>query len=189
MSEDMKLMPRTITLQLSNNHCNDILKLCGKRNITVSQLLETFLKSLLDESSAVMANDVFYAEQWLEQYTLHNVPKKKSLLMFLYEEGIEARDFIQLYYDIGITEETIRNIEIFGGSSEELKKEEADLREYEAEFADYKTRYLKENPEADWETEVGEVKRWSYASYQLLYAVNLQTEIDEVIEEEDEGFL
>ncbi len=188
MNKDMELMPRTITVQLSNDHCNDILKLCGKRNLTVGQLLETFLKSLLGESFAMMPNDVFYAEQWLEQYTLHNVPKEKSLLMFLYEEGIEARDFTQLYYDIAITEGNIRNIEIFGGSSEELKKEEADLRVYEAEFLDYKTRYLEENPEADWETEVGEVKRWSYEACHLQYGMDIPSKYDDEGEWE-EGFL
>ena len=186
MSEDMKLMPRTITVQLSNDHCNDILKLCGKRNLTVGQLLETFLKSLLGESSAVMANDVYHAEQWLEQYTLYNVPPKKTLLMFLYEEGIEAGDFTQLYYDIAITEGNIRNIETFGGSSEELKEEEADLREYEAEFKDYKTRYLAENPGADWETQVEKVKQWSYEACHLQYGMDIPSKYDD---ESEEGFL
>lgn len=184
MNTDMKLMPRTITLQLSNNHCKDILKLCGERNITVSQLLETFLKSLLGESFAMMANDVFYAEQWLEQYTLHNVPKKKSLLMFLYEEGIEAGDFTQLYYDIVISEEAIRNMEIFGASSEEYKMEEALLKSYVKEFTGYKTRYLEENPEADWETEVGKLKEWSCDACRLQYPLNVHAD-----DESEEGFL
>ena len=58
-------------------------------------VLETFLKSLLGESSATMVNDVYYAEQWLEQYTFYNAPPKKTLLMFLCEEGIEVEDFMQ----------------------------------------------------------------------------------------------
>lgn len=184
MNKDVELMPRNITLQLSNNHCKDILKLCGKCNITVGQLLETFLKSLLGESSAIVANDVYYAEQWLEQYTLHNAPKEKSLLMFLYEEGIEVGDFTQLYYDIVISEEAIRNMEIFGASSEEYKMEEVLLKSYVKEFTGYKTKYLEENPEADWETEVGKVKEWSRDACCLQYPIDFHAD-----NELEEGFL
>ena len=188
MNEDMKLMSRTVTLQLSNNHCKDILKLCGERNLTVSQLLETFLKSLLGKSCAgEMASDVFCAQQWLKQYTLYNVPLDKSLLMFLYEENVEAEDFIQLYYNIAITEENISNMKIFGGcSAEEFRKEEAELKQYEAEFTDYKIRYLAVNPEANWEEEVEKVNLWSVGACHFQYPVDFCADDDD---ESEEGFL
>ena len=181
MNKDMELMPRTITLQLSNNHCNDILKLCGKYSLTVSELLEIFLMDLIGESSG---DEYFIIQSWVKRHSFE-LASEGSLLSFLYEEGLETRDFIQLYYNIVSIEEAIKNMEIFGASSEKFRMEEAILKSYVKEFIDYKARYLEENPKADWETEVEKVKAWSYDACCLQWPMNLHADDDE----SEEGFL
>ena len=49
MNREELFQTRRVTLQLSDEHCEEILRICGSRNLTVSQLLETFLKDLLGE--------------------------------------------------------------------------------------------------------------------------------------------
>lgn len=181
MSEEMELMPRTITLRLSDNRCDDILKLCGKCGLTVSELIESFLEDLTADS---YRDESCIAESWLRRRNF-DLASEGTLLRFLYEEDIEAEYFIQLYYDIEDTNNTLKRMRLLREPLEELKRMEIALEECEEEFLDYKTRYLKENPEADWEKEIKQVKEWDCMVCNLRYAVNLQADV----EESEEGFL
>ncbi len=161
-----ELQPRQVTLQLSDMHCEEIFKICGKRNLTVSQLLETFLKDLLGEEPSVFeSNECALAKRWLEEYDFYHKPNN-NLLVFLDEYGVDVQEFSQLGYNIDIIQETLKNVKFFEEDEENIRVE---LKTYEEEFNDYKSRFLKENPDADWEKELKEVRTWLSAGYQFLY--------------------
>lgn len=161
-----ELQPRQVTLQLSDMHCEEIFKICGKRNLTVSQLLETFLKDLLGEEPSVFeSNECALAKRWLDEYDFYYKPNE-TLLKWLHDESVDIQEFSQLEHNIDIVQETLKRMMFF---REDERNVRAELKAYEEEFNDYKSRFLKENPDADWEKELKEVRTWLSAGYQFLY--------------------
>lgn len=171
MNREELFQTRRVTLQLSDEHCEEILRICGSRNLTVSQLLETFLRDLLGEEPSVFeSNECALAKRWLEEYDFYHKPNN-NLLTFLHEYGIDVQEFSQLGHEIDLARKALKNMMTFfwNHTAEEVEKTKADLEAYEAEFNDYKSRFLKENPDADWEKELKEVRTWLSAGCQFLY--------------------
>lgn len=178
-----ELKPRQVTLQLSDIHCEEIFKICGSRNLTVSQLLETFLKDLLGEEPLMFeSNECALAKRWLEEYDFYNKPNK-TLLKWLHDDGADVEEFSQLGYEIDLAQEALNNMMTFfwNHTAEEVEKTKADLKTYKEEFEDYKRRYLEENPSANWEKEMKDVRTWLSSGYQFLYPVVQINELEESV--------
>ena len=113
MNREELFQTRRVTLQLSDEHCEEILRICGSRNLTVSQLLETFLKDLLGEEPSVFeSNECALAKRWLDEYDFHHKPNN-TLLTFLHEYGVDVQEFSQLGYNIDITQEELKHMMFF----------------------------------------------------------------------------
>ena len=80
---------RTIHLNLSDADCKRISTYAAKANITVSQLLESFIGDLVNGTYTNGSDERDYAQEWFVEFLLNgleNVKKSKELIQTLKED-------------------------------------------------------------------------------------------------------
>ena len=77
---------RTIHLNLSDADCKRISTYAAKANITVSQLLESFIGDLVNGTYTNGSDERDYAQEWFERCGLEGIKKSKELIQTLTEE-------------------------------------------------------------------------------------------------------
>lgn len=152
---------RNIVLKLSDADCEKIFELCGKNNLSISELLENFIGDLIDGTYSNGSDERELAQQWLERCGFDWNPKPTLLQWFL-EEWVSVEGFLDLIDNIEIGYKDLENYQIDPNAydEEEIGFLKTDIEDWEEELIDYKSRYKEENPDADWDKELVNVKEW-----------------------------
>ncbi len=163
------IKPRKISLNLSDADCERISELCGKHELTVSQLLENFIGDLVGGTYTNGSDEIEHARRYFERCWLGMFPEE-TLLKWLLDAWIDVGEFLERQDDIQSGYEDLEyaktNPEYY--DEEDIESLKTDIEDLEQELKDYKLRYLDENPKADWEKEVEKVKKWFYGKKRLV---------------------
>lgn len=150
---------RHIVLKLSDADCERIFELCGKNNLSVSELLENFIGDLIDGTYSNGSDERDLAEQWLERCGFVWNPKPTLLQWFL-ETWTNIERFFDLLDEIKTGYEDMKYCPKGPSHEKEINFLKMYIEEREEIIADYRSRYKEENPDADWEKEIVNVKEW-----------------------------
>lgn len=90
---------RHIVLKLSDADCERMFELCGKNNLSVSELLENFIGDLIDGTYSNGSDERELAEQWFERCGFGWNPKPTLLQWFL-ENWTNIENFFELLDEI-----------------------------------------------------------------------------------------
>lgn len=170
---------RNIVLKLSDADCERIFELCGKNNLSVLELLENFIGDLIDGTYSNGSNERELAQQWLERCGFDWNPKP-TLLQWLLETGTNIERFLDLINEIKTGYQELEYWQKDSKNEKEIIFLQTYIEEREEIVADYKSRYKEENPNADWDKELVNVKEWFETKKRFVEGKNLtvlQTEI------------
>ena len=165
--ENKTIKERTIVLHLSTADCKNLVDLCGENNVTVSKLLEQFIKDFVGGIYSNGMEERYLIQQWFHQCSLKEafsiitpaIRGSKTLLTWLLEKG-KVDDFFDLIED---------------------------LEHYQEEFILYQTEFLKEKPNADWEKEIANARKWFIEKEKLLNFIDSRNrELTDQIHRSDE---
>lgn len=153
---------RNVTLSLSDADCDRLARLCEAGGITVSTLLENFIGDLVDGTYSNGSDERELARGWYNRCGF-GMFSDKSLLPWLHNYcRISVEAFVDLLDDIECgyadLEDYKKDPSVF--DEEEIEFLKSDIEELEKERDEYKSEYLKDTPDVDWDKEVEAVKRW-----------------------------
>jgi len=161
---------RTITLKLSDADCERVSNLCGKHNITIAELLESFIGDLVGGTYTNGSDERDYAGRYFERcwFGMNN---EITLLNWLLNIGYDVYDdFLEVIDDIesgyADLEDYKKDPSVF--NEEEIEFLKTDIEDWENQIAEIKTDFLKKNENADWEKEVEKVNEWWKAKERLI---------------------
>lgn len=160
---------RKLTLNLSDADCKKVSALCGAHGITVGKLLENFIGDLVGGTYSNGSDERAFAKQWFERCWFGFMPPV-SLSEFLIGQFISVEDFFSLIDDIKEGEETLVDWENNPDKydAEEIEFLKTDMEGWKQELGEYKTRFEKVKPEADWDKELESAREWYNESVSLL---------------------
>ena len=153
---------RNIKLKLSDADCDRVSKLCGEHNITVAELLENFIGDLVGGTYTNGSDERDFADRYFRRCWFGMFPVT-TLLSWLLSSGYEVYDdFLSLLGDV---ENGYAELEDYEKNPSSYDEEEigflrTDITDWEEQIKEIKTDFLCENKDADWETEVENVKQW-----------------------------
>lgn len=161
---------RKIMIKLSDKDCERISDLCGEHNITVANLLESFIGDLVDGTYSNGSDERMYAQQWFERCGFGMFPENTLLNFLLHMDYDVYDDFLKVIDDIETgyaeLEDYKKNPSVF--DEEEIEFLKTDIEDWEIQIAEIKSNYLKKNEKADWEKEVEKVNEWWKAKQRLI---------------------
>lgn len=141
--EDTK--KRTITVNLTDEECDALLRKCGTSGLTVGELIESFINDLVDGSRTNGSAERMQANQWFDRCWFGMFPEP-TLLRHLLENGYDPE------YYIDTLEE-----------KEYLEQEEApcqeDIADLEAELKNMRADWKPEQ-EPNMEEEIELIRKW-----------------------------
>ena len=161
---------RNITIKLSDVDCERISNLCGKHNITVSNLLECFIGDLICGTYTNGSDERDLAEQWFERCGFGRFSKPTLLKYILDDLYLDVDDVIFLVDEI----EDIKNdLEKYEQNPKDFDEEEigfakSDLEDYEQRLEEIKSEFFKTKENANWEEELKEVKKYAEEKMRFL---------------------
>lgn len=141
-NEQATIRERTITLKLSDDDCDRILRKAGSSGLTVAQLLENFIGDLVGGTYYNGSDERMYAEQWFDRCWFGMFPEK-TLLRHLLGNGVDIESFISTYEE---NEEYKAHPENFGELMEEYGMEPGDTFWFEDDLKYYLDGW---NPEGE----------------------------------------
>lgn len=161
---------RKIMLKLSDADCERISNLCGEHNITVANLLESFIGDLVGGTYTNGSDERDFARRYFERCWFGMYPEKTLLNGLLntdydiYDDFLEVIDNIESGY--AELEDYRKDPSVF--DEEEIEFLKTDIEDWEQQIAKIKADFLKENKKADWEKEVEAVNQWWKAKERLI---------------------
>lgn len=160
---------RQIELNLSEADCRRVYVTCATYGIAISELLENFIGDLVRGAISNGSDEHIMAEQYF--YTmLPNIRRPRPLTAWMMDEEI---DLLDLYYEIengrGELKSYEKNPDSYNG--EEIGYLKIDLADWENKFNEYKSRYLKKYPDADWDEEFEFARKCWQEKEVLIYGV------------------
>lgn len=163
---------RSVSLKLSDSDCEDILKLCGKHNITIAELLEGFIGDLIGGTHTNGSDERLYAERYFERCGYGMFPEP-TLLNWLLTMGYDVYDdFLEVIDDIETgyadLEDYKKDPSVFDDEEIEFLKE--DIGDWEHQIEEIKANFLEHNEKADWEKEVEKVNEWWKEKERFIYS-------------------
>ena len=152
---------RTVTVKLSDADCDRITDLCGRHNISVSYLIESFIGDLVNGTYTNGSDERDYARSYFERCWFGMFPEG-SLLNFLLSNGYDVYDdLICLVEGIEIrTEELEKYLQAPSLYEEEIEYIKEEIADWKDDFRSIELSYLEEYPEADWDEEYKKVVEW-----------------------------
>ena len=132
-NEQATIRERTITLKLSDDDCDRILRKAGSSGLTVAQLLENFIGDLVGGTYYNGSDESMYAELWFDRCWFGMFPGK-TLLRHLLENEVDIESFITTYEE---NEEYKAHPENFGELMEEYGMEPGESFWFEDDLKDY----------------------------------------------------
>lgn len=153
---------RNITVKLSDADCERIFNLCGEHNITVADLLESFIGDLVGGTYTNGSDERDYARRYFERCWFGMFPEP-TLLNFLLSRGYDVYDdFLEVIDDIesgyADLEDYRKDPSVF--DEEEIECLKTDIEDWENQITEIKADFCKRNEKADWENEVEKVSQW-----------------------------
>lgn len=151
---------RKVIINLSDADCDRLTKVCGQHGLTVGELIENFIGDLVGGTHSNGSDERDYADAWLE--SCFKYPEETLLKWLIDNLSIDVEEFLDLIDNIEIAKIDLEEYEKdpSGWDEEAIEFLKIDLEEWEEELADYKSLYMEESPEADWENEIEKVKNW-----------------------------
>ena len=113
---------RTIHLNLSDADCKRISTYAAKANITVSQLLESFIGDLVNGTYTNGSDERDYAQEWFERCG-YGMNSEKTFLRYILEEGADVEFLLNGLEGIKKSKELIQTL------TEELQKRKLTVSE------------------------------------------------------------
>lgn len=192
---------RKIHLCLSDADCEKLFDLCGRHEITVSNLLENFIGDLICGTCRNGSDERDYAEQYFKRCSF-NWNTDKSLVCFLLSEDKDLYEFSGHFTRIEEIEEHIKFLEKnlekmeqecelhpewyaddpewYQNVLEEIDASKRDLAHEQNEVDEIKSEFLQVNKNADWEAEVKKVSIFVNEKDRFIEGENNVTENEEV---------
>lgn len=151
---------RKVIINLSDADCDRLTKVCGQHGLTVGELIENFIGDLVGGTHSNGSDERDYADAWLE--SCFKYPEETLLKWLIDNLSIDVKEFLDLIDNIEIAKIDLEEYEKdpSGWDEKAIEFLKIDLEEWEEELADYKSLYMEESPEADWENEIENVKNW-----------------------------
>lgn len=153
---------RIIKVKLSDADCEKLYNLCGEHNISVADLLESFIGDLVGGTHTNGSDERMYAIRYFERCWFGMFPETTLLNWFL-NMGYDVHDdFLEVIDDIengyADLEKYKKDPSVF--DEEEIEYLKTDIEDWEKQIEEIKTYFLKINEKTDWEKEVSNVKQW-----------------------------
>lgn len=160
---------KTIKIKLSEADCERIYNLCGEHNITITELVESFIGDLIGGTYTNGSDERDYARRYFERCGFGMFPET-TLLNWLLNMGYDVYDnFLEVIDDIesgyAELEDYRKDPSVF--NEEEIVFLKNDIKDWESQIAEIKTGFLKNNKKADWAKEVENVNQWWKAKEQF----------------------
>ena len=153
---------RTITLKLSDADCERLFNLCGKRGITVTDLLQCFIEDLIGRTDINRSDESVYARKYFEK-CLFDVSPEATLLNLLLNKNYDVyHDFLGVIDDIDggyVDLEHYKKYPDFFNEAD-FAFLRGEIAGWEKHIADIKADFLKQNETSDWEKAVEKVEQW-----------------------------
>lgn len=146
---------RTIHLNLSDADCKRISTYAAKANITVSQLLESFIGDLVNGTYTNGSDERDYAQEWFERCG-YGMNSEKTFLRYILEEGADMEFLLNGLEGIKKSKELIQML------TEELQKEidrQRENPEYQYEWAEEDKECIRTEQE-ELDAAILSVKEW-----------------------------
>ena len=153
---------RTITLKLSDVDCEQLFNLCGKRNITVTDLLQRFIEDFIGGTDINRREESVYARKYLEKCLFDMSPEATLLSLLLNKSYDVYHDFLGVIDDIEggyVDLEHYKKYPDFFNEAD-FAFLRGEIEGWERHIAEIKADFLKQNETADWEKEVEKVEKW-----------------------------
>lgn len=172
-AEIKTIKPRKLCLNLSDTDCEKIFNLCGKHNITVPELLESFIGDLVGGTYTNGSDERDFACRYFERCGFGMFPEV-TLLNWLLNMGYDVYDdFLEVIDDIengyADLDDYKKDPSVF--DEEEIEFLKTDIKDWENQIAEIKTEYLnsryqythknpKDYSDAEWKQEIEKVNTW-----------------------------
>lgn len=153
---------RTITLKLSDEDCERLFSLCGKRGITVTDLLQHFVEDLVGRTDKSKSEESAYARKYLERCLFDMFPEATLLSLLLNKNYDVYHDFLGVLDDIDGGYVDLEHYKKYPDffNEKDFAFLNGEIEGWEKHIADIKADFLKQNENADWEKEVEKVEQW-----------------------------
>lgn len=158
-------MERIITLNnLSDKDCTRLCELCKGHGITVSYLLESFIGDLINGSTTNGSDERMCANTYFSRCLFGMFPER-TLLNWLSENCYDIYDdFVWTLDEIEWQREKLNQI-LDETDTDIIRKAECafltnHIADNEAEINEIKSSFLRDNPDANWNSETEYVKKW-----------------------------
>lgn len=151
---------RNITLTLSDEDSRILFEKCGYADLSVSELLENFIRDLTYSNYSNGNDEEDLANRWFERCHFGRY-QDKTLLQYLHEIGAVG-GFLNAVEKV---EECCTELDDYYKRAEpfdedDIESLEGNLEYWKEQRDYYKSEFLKENPEADIQEEIQKVKAW-----------------------------
>ena len=172
---------RKITIKLSDADCERISKLCGIYNITVAELLESFIGDLVGGTYSNGSDKRDCAEEYFYRCGF-GMDHQATLLSWLLDMSYDVYgDFLEVIDNIkngyAELEDYTKDPSVF--DEEEIEFLRSDIEDWENQIAEIKTEFLnsryqfthqlpKDFTDDDWNNEIEEVNAWWKAKELLM---------------------
>ena len=181
--EAATIKSRKVAINLSDNDCIRISKLCGVHNISIETLLENFIGDLVagtysNGSDERMYAKLYFNRTWMSWYN-DNVTLISYLIdKWLLEEFISHTELLQsLEYDYKCFTEHPDECD-----DNDIKDIQEEIIDCKADIQDIINDFLEvcENPDISISDEIEKAKRW-YANYRKFCDDGVSTRLDLVV--------
>lgn len=153
---------REIKIKLSDADCERISKLCGEHGISVANLLENFIGDLVGGTYSNGSDERDFARRWFDRCWFGMFPETTLLNFLLNDWRYGADTIFELMEDI---EDGKKELEYLEQHPEEAGDGEIDawridIKAWQDDLEEIKAEFLEESPDADWEKELENAKKW-----------------------------
>lgn len=159
MTEQQKeiatIKERNIKVELSDADCDRVSKLCGKHNITVSELIKNFIGDLVDGTYTNGSDERDFARRWFNRCWFgYDLDEDESLLGYFLSKYYHPEDFLDVLDNIQTAKEQIET------DKEDLEYWQGELEYLQQEYHRFIDGFAENHPEADIDREIEKVRKW-----------------------------
>lgn len=153
---------RTVKLNLSDEDCDLLYELCGKHDLTISEILESFINDLIDGDYSNGSDERHYITSWFDRCFKETTETLLSYLVWQYD----VREFLHLIDDIAKAERALEDYKTNTAQydlkgADFLEEEMQDnLRYWKEQYDAIMSEWISGHPEADLEKEIENVRKW-----------------------------
>ena len=162
-------MTRNISIELSSEDTQKLIRRCGECGITVNELVENFVSDLINGKKANGSDEVAHANDWFRRCWFGMYPED-SLVSFLVNNGYDVYvDFLEIIDNIECGRAELEGYKKYQSTldEEEIEFLKTDIEDWQNQIVEIKSDYRRKNANADWDAEVKKVNEWWKATREL----------------------